>query len=128
MKENSLKNTLDIISSIDLDGNEYYVEITHDNNICLREIDSAILSVNISFTLQDDSFSICKNTPTFVDVYSNDNNLPSSGTISITQGSNGSVILRDPNNTPNNPSDDEIIYIPNSDYFGSDTFDYSDSF
>ncbi|WP_169745657.1 beta strand repeat-containing protein [Sulfurovum lithotrophicum] len=41
----------------------------------------------------------------------------------ITQPSNGTVSIED-NGTPNDPSDDYIIYDPNTGFVGTDTFEY----
>ncbi|WP_299767004.1 gliding motility-associated C-terminal domain-containing protein, partial [uncultured Tenacibaculum sp.] len=50
---------------------------------------------------------------------------PTDGTISVTNGTNGVVVVTDPNNTPSDPSDDVITYEPNSGFTGTDTFTYT---
>ncbi|MGK4567251.1 cadherin-like domain-containing protein [Flavobacterium sp. 3HN19-14] len=46
------------------------------------------------------------------------------GTISVTQGANGTVTVND-NGTPNDPTDDTVTYTPNANFFGSDSFTYT---
>lgn len=59
-----------------------------------------------------------------INMLANDNDLPTSGTITTTAPSNGTLFLNE-NGTPGNPSDDFITYTPNSGYLGPDTFDYT---
>lgn len=59
-----------------------------------------------------------------INMLANDNDLPTSGTITTTTPSNGTLFLNE-NGTPGNPSDDFITYTPNSGYLGPDTFDYT---
>tara|TARA_R110000868_G_scaffold98706_2_gene271714 strand:+ start:281 stop:2299 length:2019 start_codon:yes stop_codon:yes gene_type:complete len=54
----------------------------------------------------------------------NDNDLPIVGTFTTTAPVNGRVVIDD-NGTPNNPSDDMVTYTPNTDFIGTDTFDYT---
>ena len=54
----------------------------------------------------------------------NDNDLPIVGTFTTTAPVNGRVVIDD-NGTPNNPSDDVVTYTPNTDFIGTDTFDYT---
>lgn len=54
----------------------------------------------------------------------NDNDLPTVGTFSATQPTNGSVTIDD-NGTPNDPSDDILNYFPNNNFLGSDSFEYT---
>ena len=65
-----------------------------------------------------------------IDFIENDLNIPVSGTLSFTQPPNGEVIVTDPNNTPDDPSDDVMTYIPDDTFIGIDTFEYtlSDNF
>ncbi|MFD2101731.1 gliding motility-associated C-terminal domain-containing protein [Flagellimonas iocasae] len=72
----------------------------------------------------DDSASTDVNTNIVVLWRGNDNDIPTAGSITTTLPSNGTVILND-NNTANDPSDDDITYIPNPDFIGTDTFEYT---
>ena len=73
----------------------------------------------------NDVVSVDEDTPLVVDVFVNDNDVPTAGTITITQPTNGVVVITDPNGTPNNPSDDVVTYTPNPGYSGSDIFTYT---
>ncbi|MCG8883706.1 tandem-95 repeat protein, partial [Tenacibaculum finnmarkense] len=75
--------------------------------------------------IKDDPAATEINTPVEVDVFENDVDIPTSGTISTTTPTNGTVEITDPNNTPNDPSDDVVTYVPNTDFTGTDTFDYT---
>lgn len=59
-----------------------------------------------------------------IDFLTNDNDLPSTGTITYGNPSNGSISLNDAN-TPSNPWDDRFNYTPNPGFAGSDSFDYT---
>ncbi|WP_452221647.1 Ig-like domain-containing protein, partial [Lacinutrix salivirga] len=76
--------------------------------------------------VEDDTTTTDEDTPVVVDVYDNDNDIPTDGTIAITTPpTNGTVVITDPNNTPNDPSDDVVTYTPNPGYNGTDTFEYT---
>jgi len=60
-----------------------------------------------------------------LDIFANDDFAPTNGTLTIEQPENGTVEVADPNNTPNNPSDDVITYTPNVGYEGDDSFVYT---
>lgn len=72
----------------------------------------------------DDSIATFVDTPITIDIYANDNDLPTIGTFTNTNPSNGTVSVND-NGTPNNPSDDIVTYTPNPGYTGTDTFTYT---
>ncbi|MBT8204852.1 MAG: gliding motility-associated C-terminal domain-containing protein, partial [Eudoraea sp.] len=63
-------------------------------------------------------------TSAVIDVYANDSNLPTIGTITATNPANGTVNIND-GGTPNDPTDDIVTYTPDPDYNGSDSFDYT---
>ncbi|TKD55703.1 gliding motility-associated C-terminal domain-containing protein [Flavobacterium sp. ASW18X] len=65
-----------------------------------------------------------EDTPITIDWAVNDNDLPSTGTLTFTEPTNGTVVVDD-NGTPNDPSDDVITYTPNTDFDGTDMFDYT---
>ncbi|NRA94314.1 MAG: hypothetical protein HRU26_16880, partial [Psychroserpens sp.] len=60
-----------------------------------------------------------------INVFTNDSNIPSRGSLSVSGASNGTVEVLDPNNSPNDPSDDIIRYTPNTDFTGTDAFTYT---
>lgn len=82
--------------------------------VCMSQ--AASLLDDMVVTNEDESVSI--------PIFDNDAELPTSGTLSITVPSNGTVNVDD-NGTPNDPSDDVVTYTPNADYNGGDGFDYT---
>ena len=75
-------------------------------------------------TLTDDLIALDEDTSTVVPVYDNDSDLPTIGTLTTTNPSNGTVTING-NGTPNDPTDDIVTYIPDPDYNGPDSFDYT---
>ncbi|SNZ02107.1 Ig-like domain-containing protein [Flagellimonas pacifica] len=59
-----------------------------------------------------------------IDILANDNDVPTSGTLTATSPTNGVVIINN-SGTPIDPSDDSITYTPNPGFLGTDTFDYT---
>ncbi|MBE7647970.1 Ig-like domain-containing protein, partial [Tenacibaculum finnmarkense] len=102
---------------------------TFDYTVCdnanLVNCQTATVTVTVGDVIADDPSSTEINTPVVVDIFENDSDIPTSGTISITTPANGTVTITDPNNTPNDPSDDVVTYVPNTDFTGTDTFDYT---
>ena len=74
---------------------------------------------------QNDVAATNEDTTTVIDVLANDIDLNSDpfSIISVGSAANGTVVLDDAG-TPGDGSDDTIIYTPDANYFGSDTFDY----
>ena len=75
-------------------------------------------------TLVDDVATLDEDTSVVIDVYANDSNLPTVGTLTTTDPPNGTVTIND-GGTPNDPTDDVITYTPDPDYNGPDSFDYT---
>ena len=89
-------------------------------------VDEKFLSeLEAKLDAEDDVQTTNEDTAVVVDVLANDNDLPSTGTIVATNPANGTVVITDPNGTPNDPSDDVVTYTPNADFNGTDTFDYT---
>ena len=86
---------------------------------------SATLAV-IPFTANSDSISTSVNTPVKINVLANDTT--TKDPLSIKEFNQKSVaggtITLDNNNTPNNPSDDQLLYSPPPNFTGNDTFNY----
>ena len=99
-----------------------------DYTICnaLGDCSTASVTVDVDPILDtnDDSVATEENTQVIVAWRGNDNDIPSTGSITATDPANGSVVLND-NGTPNDPSDDDITYIPDPGFQGTDTFDYT---
>lgn len=72
----------------------------------------------------DDSIATTEDTPVDIDILANDNDLPTNGTLTTTNPTNGTVGIND-NGTPNDPSDDSVTYTPNPGFVGTDTFTYT---
>lgn len=60
-----------------------------------------------------------------LNVLDNDTNIPTTGSLVTSNSSNATIVVLDANNTPNNPSDDVIMYTPNVDFVGTDIFTYT---
>ncbi|APY00889.1 hypothetical protein BWR22_11390 [Lacinutrix venerupis] len=102
---------------------------TFDYTITDSDGDESTATVTVTVTplsdLEDDVVSTNEDTPVVVDVFDNDDDIPTDGTITATDPANGTVVITDPNNTPNDPSDDVVTYTPDPDFSGTDTFDYT---
>ncbi|WP_225036075.1 Ig-like domain-containing protein [Winogradskyella sp. SM1960] len=72
-----------------------------------------------------DSLTIVQDSEIEIFIFLNDLNIPSIGELSVSQPVKGNVVIIDPNNTPNNPSDDHIKYTTNPNEVGIDTFEYT---
>lgn len=75
-------------------------------------------------TLVDDVVIVNEDEFVVVPVYTNDSDLPSTGTLTATNPPNGSVSINT-NGTPNDPTDDIVSYTPDPDYNGPDSFNYT---
>lgn len=99
-----------------------------DYTVCntLGDCSTATVTVDVLpiVDTNDDSVSTDINTDIVVLWRGNDNDIPTSGSISATDPSNGTIVLND-NSTANDPSDDDITYVPNLDFIGTDTFEYT---
>ncbi|MEX0291463.1 MAG: gliding motility-associated C-terminal domain-containing protein [Flavobacteriaceae bacterium] len=72
----------------------------------------------------DDTVATVENVPVDIDIYANDNDIPTLGSLATTNPSNGTVTVND-GGTPADPSDDVVTYTPNFGFQGTDTFDYT---
>lgn len=72
-----------------------------------------------------DLVQVYQNQTIEIDVFDNDDNIPTNGSITLSEPQYGSVQVLDPNNTPANPSDDLILYTPNGVFVGEDSFQYT---
>lgn len=107
----------------DYNGNDSF-----DYTLCNNFGDCSTATVTVDVLpivdTNDDSVSTDIGVDAIVSWRANDNDIPTIGSISATDPSNGTVVLND-NGTANNPSDDDITYIPDSGFSGTDTFDYT---
>lgn len=72
----------------------------------------------------DDMIATDQDQAVDIDILANDNDIPTTGTLTTTDPSNGTVVIND-NGTPNDPSDDTVTYTPNPGFTGTDTFTYT---
>lgn len=72
----------------------------------------------------DDAVATLEDTPVTIDILANDNDIPTSGTLTLTDPSNGTVVIDD-NGTPDDPSDDTVVYSPGLNFNGTDSFTYT---
>ncbi|MCJ7465064.1 MAG: Ig-like domain-containing protein, partial [Maribacter sp.] len=72
----------------------------------------------------DDTVSTPEDTPIDVDVLANDTGIPADGTLTVTQPTDGTVVIDD-NGTPDDITDDIVIYTPDDGFIGTDTFTYT---
>jgi gliding motility-associated-like protein len=83
-----------------------------------------VVCIEQAAVLIDDFVTTDEDVPVMVDIYANDSDIPTTGTLVTTNPLNGTVSIND-NGTPNNPSDDIVTYTPNADYNGPDSFGYT---
>ncbi len=83
-----------------------------------------VVCIDESAILVDDLVTVDEDDSVVVDIFANDSELPTEGNLTTTDPTNGTVNI-DNNGTPNDPTDDIVTYIPNPDYNGQDSFNYS---
>jgi uncharacterized repeat protein (TIGR03806 family) len=81
--------------------------------------------VPITIEANTDIVEVPQNSAITIDVLVNDINVPDNGLLNSISFQNGTTQILDPNTTPNNPSDDVILYTPNNDFVGEDSFQYT---
>lgn len=72
----------------------------------------------------DDAVATEEDQPLVIDILANDNDIPTSGTLTVTGPDNGSISILD-SGTPGDPSDDLVEYTPVADFTGTDSFTYT---
>ena len=89
--------------------------------------DVTVTNLNVVPVVVDDNVAMDEDNQLNIDVLDNDSfggNGPSSSAIVITVQPLYGQIRVDVGTKPNDPGDDIIVYTPDSDYFGSDSFTY----
>ena len=126
----STTTTLDITSAAIVDIGDYTVQIIGVDNNCPEEV-TFTLSVNDTPTAVNDTFNANENSiNNSFDVLNNDsfgNDGPNTGAISLPSltTTNGGTVSVDDGGTPNDPTDDKIVYTPAASYTGADSFTYT---
>ncbi|KAG1647782.1 hypothetical protein GQR58_030335 [Nymphon striatum] len=99
---------------------------TFDYTVCNTFGDCSTATVTIDVLpivdAIDDAVATTEDTPVTI-VLANDNDIPTSGTFTTTNPTNGTVVIND-NGTPD-PSDDNVTYTPTTGYIGVDAFTYT---
>ncbi|WP_456438907.1 Ig-like domain-containing protein [Psychroserpens sp.] len=90
-----------------------------------KEDDKSEDYIPIVIETSPDLAEVVQNNAIQIDVLGNDTNVPASGSLVTSNSTNGSIEVLDINNTPNNPSDDIVLYTPNTDFVGTDMFTYT---
>ncbi|MDF4204561.1 gliding motility-associated C-terminal domain-containing protein [Maribacter sp. SA7] len=72
----------------------------------------------------DDFVSTPLDTPIEIAILDNDFGIPADGTLTVTDPSNGTIEIND-GGTPDDISDDSIIYTPNDGFEGTETIEYT---
>jgi uncharacterized repeat protein (TIGR01451 family) len=122
--------TMDSNGDIDIAATSSTVSYTLTYWICdkvnTENCDSAVVVIQIVPVpeLTDDTTSTTRNVSVTVPVFENDGYVPETSTLTVTTPVNGAVTVTDPNNTPNNPNDDVVVYTPDDGFIGVDTFIY----
>ena len=101
---------------------EYTVCETNGN--CDTGTVTIIVGTPEELVVVDDQVTTPMDTAVEIDVLENDLGIPSDGTLTVTQPTNGTVTIND-SDTPDDITDDTIIYIPNPDFDGTDSFEYT---
>ncbi|WP_282051008.1 Ig-like domain-containing protein [Maribacter aquivivus] len=78
----------------------------------------------VALDVVDDSVSTPIDTPIEIDILDNDFGIPTDGTLTVTETSNGTVEIND-GGTPDDISDDTITYTPNDGFEGTDVIEYT---
>ncbi|MBQ4914419.1 gliding motility-associated C-terminal domain-containing protein [Maribacter sp. MMG018] len=107
---------------------DYNGSDSFDYTICniYGDCSTATVTVDVTPILDtiDDSVVTNEDTPIVLDVLGNDNDIPSVGTLTVTDPTNGTIVI-DNGGTPNDPSDDTITYTPSENFDGNDSFTYT---
>ncbi|WP_052084267.1 Ig-like domain-containing protein [Dokdonia sp. MED134] len=109
-----------------LDAGDYTVVVT-DANGCRYEETITVASTNQVPAPVNDSTTTSEDTAVEIDVTDNDNfgsDGPNDSVIVITEQPDNGTVTVDDGGTPNDPTDDSVIYTPDPDFNGTDTFEY----
>ena len=124
-------DTIDYTPDIDFNGSDDFDYELEDGNgdTAGATVDVTVTSVNDTPAASDDTATVEENSgANRINVLANDSfggDGPGSSAISISAApANGSASV-DNGGTPSDPTDDAVDYVPDTDFTGSDSFDYS---
>ncbi len=86
--------------------------------------DSVAITIGAAADIADDVASTNEDTAVDIDVLANDSFEGTPAITGTTNGANGTVTVND-NGTPGDTSDDYVVYTPNADFNGADSFTYT---
>ncbi|MBD0779767.1 gliding motility-associated C-terminal domain-containing protein [Maribacter sp. ANRC-HE7] len=118
-------DTITYTPNTDFNGTE-----TFEYTVCdaMDNCDTATVTIVVGtvpmLDAVDDVVSTDTNTPLVIDILDNDLGIPEDGTLTVVEPGNGTVVIND-GGTPDDPRDDTITYTPNTDFNGTDTFEYT---
>ncbi|MEH6748504.1 MAG: gliding motility-associated C-terminal domain-containing protein [Maribacter arcticus] len=101
-----------------------------DYTVCdsMDNCDTATITITVgepvALDVIDDVVTTQIDTPIDVAILDNDFGIPSDGTLTLTEPSNGIVAIND-GGTPDDISDDTVTYTPNDGFEGTDSIDYT---
>ncbi|NLP57153.1 Ig-like domain-containing protein [Lutibacter sp. B1] len=107
----------------DYNGEDSFTYTIEDAN---GDTSTARVTVTVEPTVDiiDDDVTTIQDSPIDVDIFVNDNDIPTEGILTVIDPIHGIVTVGD-GGTSNDPSDDVVTYTPDTDYTGEDTFAYT---
>ncbi|WP_348713867.1 Ig-like domain-containing protein, partial [Tenacibaculum sp. 190524A05c] len=116
------------IPDADFNGTDTFTYTICDNaspaNCSTATITITVSPVDELPVVVDDTATVYEDDIVDIDITANDSDVPTDGTLTVTDPANGTVTIDD-GGTPNDPSDDIVTYIPDADFNGTDTFNYT---
>ncbi len=106
-----------------LQPGDYDVTI-RDANGCIATNVISVTGSNTTPIANNDTITTISDASVAINIFQNDVNIPTVGFLTPNTPLNG-VVTVDDFGTPNDPSDDLVIYTPNSNFVGTDTFTYT---
>src|SRR6186997_2034615 len=117
--------SLTYTGAADYDGNDTLTVVSTDSaGTTLSDTDTIAITVTAVADIADDVATTDEDTAANILVLANDSFEGTPAITGVTQGAHGSVSIDD-NSTPGDTTDDFVVYTPDADYNGSDSFTYT---
>ncbi|HTL63422.1 MAG TPA: Ig-like domain-containing protein [Pseudolabrys sp.] len=117
--------SLTYTGAADYDGNDTLTVVSTDSaGTPLSDTDTIAITVTAVADIADDVATTDEDTAANILVLANDSFEGTPAITGVTQGAHGSVSIDD-NSTPGDTTDDFVVYTPDADYNGSDSFTYT---